>query len=235
MSECIITRRGGSGGLSLNGAVIHVTAPVGSTISFSKGGVVAKVLPPEKSHVNADDNTLADWYYAVSSSNYGTWTVSAVFETESASDTVTIDSNEQYDVSIYYTWYLYHQGNTRDSITGGWSATATASGLSFGTSYITVTAGNSMVMAGTVNKVDLTGKATLYMSMTTSSHGNNARMGIASSRITSDSNYTSQVKKENYSAGSYTLSLDVRSYQGSYYVLFSGYQTTFNIIDIWGA
>ena len=102
MGEAYILRRGGAGGLSPNNAVIHVTAPVGSTISFAKGGVTAKVLGPEKSHVNADDNTLADWYYSVSSSNYGTWTVTATLSGNTKSDTVTIDSNEQYDLSLSY-------------------------------------------------------------------------------------------------------------------------------------
>lgn len=92
---------GGGGGLSPRSAVIHVTAPVGSTISFSKGGVVVKVIGPEKSHVNADNPTFADWYYAVSSSIYGTFTVSATDTagiTESKS--VVVSANEQYDIVI---------------------------------------------------------------------------------------------------------------------------------------
>lgn len=101
MSDAFLVRRGGSGGLSPNGAVIHVTAPVGSTISFAKGGVVAKVLGPEKSHVNADYNTLADWYYSVSSSNYGTWTVTATLSGNTASKTIKISTNEQYDLYFY--------------------------------------------------------------------------------------------------------------------------------------
>lgn len=233
MLEAFVTRRGGTGGgMSLSKPLIHVNAPLGSTVEFSFGGIVVKSIPAAKAFANIDGET-ADYYLSVRDT--GTWTVTATLGTDTKSDTVTIDSNKQYDVDLYYTWYLYHQGDKRTSITGGWSATKTASGLYFDTSYITVTAGNSMVMAGTENKVDLTGKATLYMSMTASSSGNNARMGIASSRITSDDNYTSQVKKQSYSPGSYTLSLDIRSYQGSYYVLFSGYQATFNIIDIWGA
>lgn len=101
---------GGGGGLSPRSAVIHVTAPVGSTISFSKGGVVAKVLGPEKSHVNADDNTLADWYYSVSSSNYGEWTVTATLGTETASDTVIVDSASEYDVVLSYQLYIVQNG-----------------------------------------------------------------------------------------------------------------------------
>lgn len=92
---------GGGGGLSPNAAVIHVTAPVGSTISFSKGGVVVKVIGPEESHVNADNPTFADWYYAVSSSLYGTFTLSAT-DTAGITETksVAVSSNEQYDIVI---------------------------------------------------------------------------------------------------------------------------------------
>lgn len=91
-------------------AVIHVTAPVGSTISFSKGDIVAKVLGPEKSHVNAEDNTLADWYYAVAPSNYGTWTITATRGLDTASKTVTVDSNKQYDLELPYSLWLVKDG-----------------------------------------------------------------------------------------------------------------------------
>lgn len=102
MSDAFLVRRGGSGGLSPNSAVIHVTAPAGSTISFAKGGVVAKVLGPDKSHVKASDNSLAEWYYAISPINYGEWTVTASLSGDTASDTVTISTNKQYDLELSY-------------------------------------------------------------------------------------------------------------------------------------
>ena len=111
------TNSGVGGGMSLNGAVIHVTAPAGSTITFSKGEVIVKALGPEKSHVNANDNTLAEWYYAVNSSNYGTWSIS----TSTLSRTVSIDSNKQYDIALYYL-YLYKNGDTCTDVTGGYTA-----------------------------------------------------------------------------------------------------------------
>lgn len=110
MLEAFVTRRGGTDGLSPNNAVIHVTAPAGSTISFSKGGVTAKVLGPEKSHVNANDATLADWYYSVSSNNYGTWTVTASLDGSTTNESVVIDSNEQYDVHLKYDMYFIENG-----------------------------------------------------------------------------------------------------------------------------
>lgn len=112
MSDAYLVRRGGSGGLSPNSAVIHVTAPAGSTVSFAKGGVVAKVLGPDKSHVKASDSAFAEWYYAVSPDNYGEWTVTATKQSDQATEskTVTISENKQYDLEIIFRFYLFREG-----------------------------------------------------------------------------------------------------------------------------
>lgn len=115
MSECIITRRGGSGGLSPNNAVIHVNAPVGSTVTFAKGGVTVKVLDASKGHANVDGES-ADYYLSVSASNYGTWTVTATLGIDTASDTVTVDSAEQYDVLIDYGYWFIKNGEIKNSL-----------------------------------------------------------------------------------------------------------------------
>lgn len=114
MSDALIVRRGG-GGLSPNNAVIHVNAPAGSTISFSIGGVVAKVLGPGKSHVNAEDNTLADWYYSVSPANYGTWTVTATRGGSTVSKTVSVSAANQYDLELLYGLYFIKDGIIQDA------------------------------------------------------------------------------------------------------------------------
>lgn len=111
MSECIITRRGGSGGLSPNSAVIHVIAQAGSTITFTKGGVVAKTLGPDKSHVNAGDADKADWFYSVSPANYGEWTVTAsLVNVGSGSYDVTVSAAKTYDVDISLGYLIYRNG-----------------------------------------------------------------------------------------------------------------------------
>lgn len=119
---------GGGGGLSPRSAVIHVTAPVGSTISFSKGVVVAKVLGPEKSHVNAENTSLADWYYSVSPSNYGEWTVTATLGTDTASDTVTVNAANEYDVTLEYGLVLFNYGATDYAFSASRSASSYGSG-----------------------------------------------------------------------------------------------------------
>lgn len=105
MSEALIVRRGGGsagGGLSVNAAVIHVVAPFGSTIELSKGGVAVKSLGPEKAHANAD-GVMADYYYPVTSANYGTWEVTASKSGETdVSETVFVSDEMQYDVVLQY-------------------------------------------------------------------------------------------------------------------------------------
>lgn len=116
MSDAFILRAGGGGGLSVNAAILHVQAPTGSTITLSKNNVVVKVLGPEKSHVNADNPANADWYYSVSSSNYGTWTVTATLSGVTGSDTVTIDSNEQYDLNVRFGLFIVKDGDLKATI-----------------------------------------------------------------------------------------------------------------------
>ena len=111
----------GSGGLSVNSAVLRITAPVGSTITLTKGGVTVAMLAATKGHTNASDTTLADWYYSISSGNYGSWTVTAAKDGESASETVTVDNAKQYDVSLSYALYLISNGQLQSgySLYGG--------------------------------------------------------------------------------------------------------------------
>lgn len=99
----------GSGGLSVNNAVLHINAPAGSTITLSKGGLTVKVLEASKGHTNIDGVT-ADWYYSVSPSNYGEWTASAAKDGETATETVTVNSNKQYDVPLNYNLYIIKNG-----------------------------------------------------------------------------------------------------------------------------
>ncbi len=111
MSDALIVRRGGSGGLPANAAVIRVSAPAGSTITFSKGGVIVKTLGPEKSHVNAGDADKADWFYPVSAANYGEWTVTASkANIGTGSYDVTVSSAKTYDVDISFGYLIYRNG-----------------------------------------------------------------------------------------------------------------------------
>lgn len=114
MSDAFITRRGGSA-LSNNCAVLHIYAEAGSSITLTKGGVTAAALAPSKGHTNNTDTAYADWYYSVPSSNYGSWTVTAAKSGKTASKTVSVSTNEQYDVQVIYKLYIIRNGYMNSS------------------------------------------------------------------------------------------------------------------------
>lgn len=105
------------GGVNIqnNKAIIHVLAPIGSTINFLKDGITI-VLKPDKSFVDLIDNYWAHWYYSVSPSNYGTWTITATRWQDTSSRNVTIDSNKQYDVGVAYFCGIKRIYNTSDPV-----------------------------------------------------------------------------------------------------------------------
>lgn len=117
MGEAYILRRGGSGGLSPNSAVIHVNAPTGSTITLTKGGITVKTIGPEKSHINSEYADYADWYIPISASNYGEWTVTATLGNDTASKTVTINDNKTYDVLLTFHIFVIRNGTLQSGYT----------------------------------------------------------------------------------------------------------------------
>lgn len=138
MSEALIVRRGGTGGMPLSNAIIHAKAPYGSTVTFSKGGVVVKTIGPDKAHAN-NDGVYADYYLSVSANNYGEWTVAATDGTHTTSETVTVSVAREYDVMLRYILYLFNNGDQCTAVTGGWK------GLNGGNSKIL---DNSIVLIG---------------------------------------------------------------------------------------
>ena len=92
---------GGGSGPSASDAILTVTVPTGSTVTATKGGVT---LTPTM-WVQAADPTLDCALFVIASSLFDSvnaWTVTATLGTDTASDTVTIDSNEQYDMRLSY-------------------------------------------------------------------------------------------------------------------------------------
>lgn len=90
---------GGGGKLKDIDAVLIVTVPTGSTVTMTKGGVT---FTPTM-WVQAADPTLDCALFVISPSLFDSqnaWTVTATLGTGTASDTVTIDSNEQYSLEL---------------------------------------------------------------------------------------------------------------------------------------
>lgn len=101
---------GGSGGaLSASDAILAVTVPTGSTVTATKGGVT--ITPTI--WVTAADPTLDCAIFAISASLFDAvnpWTVTATLVTDTASDTVIIDSNKEYDLELSFTLWLVKNG-----------------------------------------------------------------------------------------------------------------------------
>lgn len=112
---------GGGVGLKSSDALLRVIAPAGSTVTITKGAI-SKI---DAGHENASDHTLYDYYFIIHQSQFDSvnpWTVTATLGGDSASDTVIIDSADEYDVILqYWNGELYDSGNEYTSATGGWS------------------------------------------------------------------------------------------------------------------
>lgn len=167
------------GGLNIqsNKAVIHVTAPVGSTITLLKDNIICSVLGPDKCFQD-ENSRFANWYFSVSSSNYGTFTIQAQRGTSINSTEVIVNNLYVYDVSISYYLYLYNRGDTCTDITGGWnsftwrynasSASAKAPTVTYNSDnvYLSLYAGAGAW--GTQNTIDLTKYQTIHCNYTDS-------------------------------------------------------------------
>lgn len=102
---------GGSGGPSSSDAILTVTVPTGSTVTMTKGGVT---LTPTM-WVQAADNTLDCALFVIGPSLFDSqnaWTITATLGLHTASDEVTIDSNEKYEISLGYVLVLYSYGSS---------------------------------------------------------------------------------------------------------------------------
>lgn len=151
---------GGSGGaLSASDAILAVTVPTGSTVTATKGGVT--ITPTI--WVTAADPTLDCAIFAISASLFDAvnpWTVTATLGTNTASDTVVIDSNKEYDVELSYDLVLFENG-VWAPVTGGVadSANYTVVDGAIRTEGTYASVGKWR----TANKIDTTGYAVLHI------------------------------------------------------------------------
>lgn len=140
---------GGGGGPSASDAILTVTVPTGSTVTATKGGVT---LTPTM-WVQAADATQDCALFVIAPAQFDSvnpWTVTATLDTESATATVLIDSNKQYDVELSYHYFLYNRGDQFTSRTGGWAASRDSATV-FQSDHIHLYGGNFPYLY-TVNK-----------------------------------------------------------------------------------
>lgn len=92
---------GGGSGFSATDAMLRVQAPTGSTVTISKDGT-SKTKDENKAFVLNERPTVSVYVFSISSSQFGTWTVTATRDTESNTDTIVINSAKEYDLYIGY-------------------------------------------------------------------------------------------------------------------------------------
>ena len=109
-SDGTVTTGTASGGLPSDGAVLHVYALTGSTITLEKDSIVVATLSASDGHTDTLNNLYSHWYYGISAANYGDWTVEYDCSGITGSKTITIDDAELFTVFFEEQHYLYQTG-----------------------------------------------------------------------------------------------------------------------------
>lgn len=189
--------------IPLFAATINITYPAGSTCTCSDGTTT----------LSAPD-TSGTWACIVP--NAGTWTVSSTDGDKSKSADVVITTDGQTEsVTLLYITYLFKNGETYDSLTGGWQGTIDAGKKVI---WLNATAGKTN-SAYPKSKIDLTN----YDTVSAVVDENVSAYGAFSLYITGALGQ-SAVASATLGAGTATrVDLDVSSVTGSYYVVVSLY------------
>ena len=128
----VLNMVGGASGAGLKDtdAVLVVTVPTGSTVTAAKGGVT---LTPTM-WVTAADPTLDCAIFSIKSSLFDAVSpVTATLEGKTSSKAVSVSSNQQYDVELRYSVYIYREGVS--GLAEGYSGIDGRYGISEGTVF----------------------------------------------------------------------------------------------------
>lgn len=183
-------------------ATINITYPAGSTCTCSDGTTT----------LSAPD-TSGTWACAVP--NAGTWTVNSTNGDKSKSADVVITANGQSEsVTLLYITYLFKDGETYDSLTGGWQGTVNTEKQAL---QLTASAGKT-ASVWTQNKVDLTD----YSSVSVKSDSN-VFIGLSIIIASAIGSTSGQVATAQINGSESELSLDISAITGEYFVWLSAY------------
>ena len=183
-------------------ATISITYPAGSTCTCSDGTTT----------LSAPD-TSGTWTCIVP--NAGTWTVSSTDGDKSKSADVVITTNGQTEsVTLLYITYLFKDGETYDSLTGGWNGKVNAEKQALQL----VAAAGKTANAYTKSKVDMTDYSTISAKTDA-----NIR-GVSLALIIEDSYASGKpVAKADLDTASDEVSLDISNITGSHLIRFYSY------------
>ena len=181
-------------------ATINVTYPAGSTCTCSDG--TTTLTAP---------NTSGSWTCIVY--NAGTWTVSSTDGDKSKSTNVVITTDGQTEsVTLQYITYLFKDGETYNSLTGGWQGYVNAEKKAL----LLAPAAGKTASAYTKNKVDLTNFSTVSVKTDSNQY-------IGLSIIIASAIPSGQVATASLSNAETELSLDISSITGEYFIWLSVY------------
>ncbi len=183
-------------------ATINITYPAGSTCTCSDGTTT----------LSAPD-TSGTWACIVP--NAGTWTVSSTDGDKSKSADVVITTDGQTEsVTLIYITYLFKDGETYDSLTGGWQGTVNAEKQAL---QLIVQAGKTQNVY-TKSKVDMTD----YSTISVKTDANVPYVSL--SLIIEDSIAASKpVAKAELDTASDEVSLDISNITGSHFIRLYSY------------
>lgn len=183
-------------------ATINITYPAGSTCTCSDGTTT----------LSAPD-TSGTWACIVP--NAGTWTVSSTDGDKSKSADVVITTDGQTEsVTLLYVTYLFKDGETYDSLTGGWNGTVNTEKQAL---QLRAAAGKT-ANAHTKSKVDMTDYSTI--SAKTDANIRNVSLVL----IIEDSYAASKpVAKAELDTASDEVSLDISNITGSHFIRLYSY------------
>lgn len=183
-------------------ATINVTYPAGSTCTCSDG--TTTLTAP---------NTSGSWTCIVY--NAGTWTATATDGDKSKSADVVITTDGQTEsVTLLYITYLFKDGETYDSLTGGWQGTVNAEKQAL---QLIVQAGKSQNVH-TKSKVDMTDYSTISVKTDANVHNVSLYLIIEDSLAASK-----PVAKAELNTASDEVSLDISNITGSHFIRLHSY------------
>ena len=232
MADAFILRAGGGGGLSVNAAVLHVTAPLGSTVTIAKGSV-SKSRGPEKAHTNAEDEAMADYYFSISPANYGTWTVTAALDDDTTSAEVSVSTNQQYDAELLYKVYIFKSGK---GLSAAYEVEAKGAAIKFGTDSIVCTEKTGFVLSP---RVDATKFTKLYCDIkvnSTDSTTYHPTFGLSSSTslpTNSGNDAKFLVKKDIGKTDRAVFALDISEVNEEAYVKVTCFYSNWEMYNLW--
>lgn len=207
----------GGGSLKATDALLRVSAPANSVVTISKGSTNKS----DNGHLNADDHTVYDYYFIIHQSQFDSvtpWTVTATLGSDSATDTVIIDTADEYDVVLNYFLILFDYGTTDYTFQAYRASSYGSGGVQFANDYMQVwarwaeAAASTATWAYCTTTVDASKYSTVEIEYTS-----NAASTLAVRATYNGANLASTTVPANATATPITATLDISSITGQIY------------------